>query len=59
MRIRFSGNGFLRTHAPYPTMWVRLWFADRSGTGAGHQRAYTLVDPDVVESARAEERIAA
>ena len=47
VRIRFSGNGFLRTHAPYPTMWVRLWFADRSGTGAGHQRAYTLVDPDV------------
>lgn len=46
-RIRCHGNGFLRTHAPYPTMWVRLWFTDPTGSGAGHQRAYTLVDPDV------------
>lgn len=46
-RIRCSGNGLLRTHAPYPTMWVRLWFTDPTGSGAGHQRAYTLVDPDV------------
>jgi NADPH-dependent ferric siderophore reductase len=46
-RVRCAGNGFLRTHAPYPTMWVRLWFTDPTGTGAGHQRAYTLVDPNV------------
>lgn len=47
VRLRLSGNGFLRTFTPYPTMWVRLWFEDESGSGEGHQRAYTLVDPDV------------
>lgn len=43
-RLRMQGGGFLVTHRPYPTMWVRLWFADFSG--AGHQRAFTLVDAD-------------
>ena len=47
VRLRCAGNGFLTTHPPYPTMWVRLWFADPDASGAGHQRAYTLVDPDV------------
>lgn len=28
----------------YPTYWLRLWFTAPSG--AGHQRAYTVVDPD-------------
>lgn len=46
-RIRCAGNGFLRTHAPYPTMWVRLWFFDPADATSGHQRAYTLVDSDV------------
>lgn len=46
IRLKLSGNGFLRHHRPYPTMWVRLWFADPDDHGAGHQRAYTLVDPD-------------
>lgn len=42
--LRMQGGGFLTAHRPYPTMWVRLWFADASG--AGHQRAFTLVDAD-------------
>lgn len=46
-RIRCAGNGFLRTHTPYPTMWVRLWFFDPADATSGHQRAYTLIDPDV------------
>lgn len=46
-RIRCAANGFLQRYTPYPTMWVRLWFVDDSPDGAGHQRAFTLVDPDV------------
>ena len=45
-RIKLRGNGFLGEHRPYPTMWVRLWFHNPNDDGAGHQRAYTLVDPD-------------
>lgn len=48
-RIKLRGNGFLADHAPYPTMWVRLWFTNPQDAGAGHQRAYTLVDPNPSE----------
>lgn len=46
-RIKMRGNGFLKEHRPYPTMWVRLWFNNPNDDGAGHQRAFTLVNPDV------------
>lgn len=40
LRLSFDAGGMLDGHAVHPTMWIRLWFAD------GHQRAYTLVNPD-------------
>jgi NADPH-dependent ferric siderophore reductase len=43
-RLRFDGGGLLQAVPPHPTMWVRLWF---DHDGKPHQRAYTLVDPDV------------
>lgn len=49
IRIRLRGNGFLRENTPYPTMWVRLWFHNPNDGGKGHQRAFTLVDPDAEE----------
>jgi len=43
-RVHFTDGGLLQTLGVHPTMWVRLWF---SNAGKPHQRAYTLVDPDV------------
>ena len=43
-RVHFTDGGLLRTLGVHPTMWVRLWF---DNAGKPHQRAYTLVDPDV------------
>ncbi|MEV6266587.1 siderophore-interacting protein [Kribbella sp. NPDC051936] len=43
-RVHFTDGGLLRALGVHPTMWVRLWF-DKAGKP--HQRAYTLVDPDV------------
>src|SRR6202012_3424277 len=40
VRLGFDDGGMLAGHTVHPTMWIRLWFAD------GHQRAYTLVNPD-------------
>lgn len=40
LRLSFYAGGMLDNHSVHPTMWIRLWFAD------GHQRGYTLVDPD-------------
>jgi NADPH-dependent ferric siderophore reductase len=43
-RVHFSDGGLLEATGVHPTMWVRLWF---DNAGKPHQRAYTLVDPDV------------
>jgi NADPH-dependent ferric siderophore reductase len=43
-RVHFTDGGLLRAIGVHPTMWVRLWF---DNAGKPHQRAYTLVDPDV------------
>ena len=43
LRLSFDAGGLLDDHPVHPTMWIRLWFADR---GKLHQRGYTLVDPD-------------
>jgi NADPH-dependent ferric siderophore reductase len=40
LRLSFDAGGMLVHHAVHPTMWIRIWFAD------GHQRGYTLVDPN-------------
>ncbi len=40
LRLSFDAGGMLDAHPVHPTMWIRMWFAD------GHQRGYTLVDPD-------------
>lgn len=40
LRLSFNAGGMLAEHAVHPTMWIRIWFAH------GHQRGYTLVDPD-------------
>ncbi|MGI5244083.1 siderophore-interacting protein [Dactylosporangium sp. CA-139066] len=42
-RLLVADGGLLAACGVHPTMWVRLWFEDG---GKGHQRAYTLVDPD-------------
>lgn len=44
VRLRVDVRDVLSTDDVYPTYWLRLWFTDASGKG--HQRAYTLVDPD-------------
>jgi NADPH-dependent ferric siderophore reductase len=43
-RVHFTDGGLLEAIGVHPTMWVRLWF---DNAGKPHQRAYTLVDPDV------------
>ena len=43
-RVHFTDGGLLQALGVHPTMWVRLWF---DNAGKPHQRAYTLVDPDV------------
>ncbi|TDW18884.1 siderophore-interacting protein [Kribbella kalugense] len=43
-RVHFTDGGLLELIGVHPTMWVRLWF---DNAGRPHQRAYTLVDPDV------------
>ncbi|WP_314618666.1 siderophore-interacting protein [Streptomyces stackebrandtii] len=43
-RVHFTDGGLLAAAGIHPTMWVRLWFDD---AGKPHQRAYTLVDPDL------------
>lgn len=43
-RVHFTDGGLLAAAGTHPTMWVRLWF---DNAGKPHQRAYTLVDPDV------------
>ena len=40
LRLSFNAGGMLDHHPVHPTMWIRIWFAD------GHQRGYTLVDPN-------------
>ncbi|MFH9721406.1 siderophore-interacting protein [Streptomyces sp. NPDC017254] len=43
-RVSFTDGGLLAAAGIHPTMWVRLWF---ESAGKPHQRAYTLVDPDL------------
>lgn len=43
-RVSLTDGGMLGEIGVHPTMWVRLWFEH---AGRPHQRAYTLVDPDV------------
>ncbi|MFE9741905.1 siderophore-interacting protein [Streptomyces sp. NPDC006477] len=43
-RVHFTDGGLLAAAGVHPTMWVRIWF---DSAGKPHQRAYTLVDPDV------------
>ncbi|MGQ4272392.1 siderophore-interacting protein, partial [Nocardiopsis changdeensis] len=43
-RLHLTDGGMLAATGVHPTMWVRLWFENN---GKPHQRAYTLVDPDV------------
>lgn len=43
LRVHVCDGGLLQRSGLHPTMWIRLWFDD---AGKGHQRAYTLVDPD-------------
>ena len=40
LRLSFDDGGMLAEHSVHPTMWIRMWFAD------GHQRGYTLVNPN-------------
>ncbi|MFF5039686.1 siderophore-interacting protein [Streptomyces nigra] len=43
-RVHLTDGGMLAASGVHPTMWVRLWF---DNAGRPHQRAYTLVDPDL------------
>lgn len=40
LRLSFSAGGLLGDRPVHPTMWIRLWF------GHGHQRGYTVINPD-------------
>ena len=44
LRVDFTGKDLLEASGTHPTAWIRVWFP---GGGRGHQRAYTLVDPDL------------
>lgn len=43
-RLHLDGGDLLKTIGVHPTMWIRLWFEHE---GKPHQRAFTLVDPDI------------
>ncbi|SEB55340.1 siderophore-interacting protein [Arthrobacter woluwensis] len=43
LRVDFTGRELLEAIGTHPTAWIRVWFPTG---GRGHQRAYTLVDPD-------------
>ncbi|GGF98349.1 putative siderophore-interacting protein [Rhodococcoides trifolii] len=43
LRLGFDAGGLFQAHDPHPTMWLRLWFPAEKP----HQRAYTLVNPNV------------
>jgi NADPH-dependent ferric siderophore reductase len=43
-RLLMDGGGLLDACGVHPTMWIRLWF---DNDGKPHQRAYTVVDPDL------------
>lgn len=43
-RVHCTDGGMLAVTGVHPTMWVRMWF---DNGGKPHQRAYTLVDPDL------------
>ena len=43
LRVHVRDGGLLAGCDVHPTIWIRLWF---DNDGKGHQRAYTLVDPD-------------
>lgn len=45
LRVHVRDGGLLERSGIHPTMWIRLWFND---SGKAHQRAYTLVNPDLV-----------
>ncbi|MFC5319538.1 siderophore-interacting protein [Brachybacterium alimentarium] len=47
VRLKVDLDGLLARDAVYPTYWLRLWFT--TPAGKGHQRGYTLVDPDPAE----------
>lgn len=44
LRLKVDVGDLLQREDVYPTYWLRLWFT--APNGKGHQRAYTLVDPD-------------
>lgn len=44
VRLRFDDGGLLAADDVYPTYWLRLWFTTPGGKG--HQRGYTVVQPD-------------
>ncbi|HLQ81278.1 MAG TPA: siderophore-interacting protein [Brachybacterium sp.] len=44
VRLQVDLDGLPDRDELYPTYWLRLWFTAPSGKG--HQRAYTLVDPE-------------
>lgn len=44
VRLQVDLDSLLERDEVYPTYWLRLWFETPSGKG--HQRAYTVVDPD-------------
>jgi len=46
LRLQVDVGDLMHREPVYPTFWLRLWFTRPDG--AGHQRAYTLVDPDPV-----------
>lgn len=46
VRVRLHSPTLFEEIATGPTAWIRLWFPDPEGSGAEHQRGYTLSEAD-------------
>ncbi|MGP5717442.1 ABC transporter ATP-binding protein/permease [Brachybacterium tyrofermentans] len=45
-RVRMTSPTLFDEVEPGPTAWLRFWFPDPDGSGAQHQRGYTLSEAD-------------
>ena len=46
VRVRMTSPTLFDEVEPGPTAWLRFWFPDPDGSGAQHQRGYTLSEAD-------------
>ncbi len=49
VRIRMQATGIFIDAPADATSWLRFWFRDPEGGNEEHQRAYTIIEPDVTD----------